>query len=126
MRIVYLFFMAVVYVFAQNNTVSSDDDVIHVSPEDSPRKKLKTKKELNEMRQRQASYGEDEDSSGDDGDSSNAEKSSITKKIFRKLNKIGQKVDLKTNQQLKQTVGVDIRMLRPEVREDLQVYEEVD
>ena len=107
---------------------SSDDDVIHISsksPEDSPRKKLKTKKELNEMRQRQASYGEGEDSSGDDGDSSNSEKSSTTKKIFRKLNKIGQKVDLKTNQQLKQTVGVDIRMLRPEIREDLRVYEEV-
>ena len=108
---------------------SSDDDVIHISsksPEDSPRKKLKTKKELNEMRQRQASYGDDEDSSGDDGDSSNSEKSSTTKKIFRKLNKIGHKVDLKTNQQLKQTVGVDIRMLRPEIREDLRVYEEVD
>ena len=28
MRIVYLLFMAVVFVFAQNNTISSDDDVI--------------------------------------------------------------------------------------------------
>ena len=106
---------------------SSDDEVIHVStnsPEYSPRKKLKTKKELNEMRQRQASYGEDEESS-DDGHSSNSEKSSSTKKIFRKLNKVGQMVDLKTNQQLKKTVGVDIGMLRPEIRQDLRLYEEV-
>ena len=107
---------------------SSSDEVIHIgskSPEESPRKKLKTKKELNEMRQRQVSHGDDEDSSEDDSESSNSEKSSTTKKMFRKLNKIGHKVDLNTNKQLKKTVRIDIRMLRPEIREDLRVYEEV-
>ena len=65
------------------------------------------------------------DSSGDDGDSSNSERSSSTKKMFRKLNKLGRKVDVETCKQLKKTVGVDIRMLRPAVQEDLRVYEEV-
>ena len=108
---------------------SSDDDVIQVkTPEETPRKKLKTKKELNGLRQRNKSLEEDEDSSGGEGDSdmeTPSEFISNSKKLIKKLNKKVRDIDPDDIGQLKKTVCVDIRNLGSEIRVDLNDFDAV-
>ena len=109
---------------------SSSDEVIPIissANEDTPRKKLKTKKELNELRQRQQSHGDDEDTSEDGGDSGNNSSDLLInqKKSFKKLNQKALLVDLEENEQLKKTVRIDMRNLKSDIREDLNNFAEV-
>ena len=108
---------------------SSDDfDVAagsHRAQEETPRKKLKTKKELNELRQRKPSYGDDEDSSEEDEESFNNSSESHSKKVLKKLKRKALQVDLESNEQLNKKVRIDIRKMKSEVREDLDQFDQV-
>ena len=112
--------------------------------EESPRKKLKTKKELDELR-RKSNNADPEDSeesahssgedSGDEGNSSDdftaAQSQKVKKKqskvdkgtklMYNKLNLIASKVDINSNKQLKLNLAVDLEELNEDVKDDLRV-----
>lgn len=110
--------------------------------EESPRKKLKTKKELDELR-RKSSNADPEDSdesdqspeedSEDGGHSSdgviarshNIKKKSKVEKgtelMYNKLNLIASRVDINSNRQLKQKLAVNLEELDEDVKHDLRV-----
>ena len=97
---------------------SSDDEVIHLpdkSPQETPRKRLRTKKELNGLRQKMQS-SDDEEYSGN---------KSSERNLFRNLNEKALGVDLDTNQQLKKKVRIDIKILKPVIRADLKRFDAV-
>ena len=120
---------------------SSSDSEAHTTQQkhqESPRKKLKTKKELDELR-RKSSNADPEDSDGsddqnhieesdDDPDSSDdftalkaKKKSKIEKEAkYSKLNLIAGKVDINSNKQLKQNLIVNMEELEKGVKDDLR------
>ena len=111
-------------------TSSDDFDVLAASnraQEDNPRKKLKTKKELNELRQRKPSHGDDEESSEEDEESFNNASENIlhSKKVLKKLRQKALLVDLDRNDQLNKKLRIDIRKMKSEVREDLDHFDQV-
>ena len=102
---------------------SSDDEVIHStsrSPKESPRKRLKTKKELNELRQKMLSSENEENSDREDSG-----KKSYERKLMRNLREKALEVDVDANDQLKKTVRIDIKKLAPEIQADLNNFSAV-
>ena len=125
---------------------SSSDSEAYVNQlhqEESPRKKLKTKKELDELRRKSSNadpeHSEESDQSpeedSEDGGSSSdgvtvaqsldiRKKSKVdkgTKLLYHKLNLIASKVDINSNRQLKQKLAVNMEELDEDVKDDLKV-----
>ena len=117
--------------------------------ESSPRKKLKTKKELNELRRKshldEENGSEDETEEEDYSDSSpdlstkldesvpaksknkpiQKEYKKEIKRSWKKLNMIASKIDVDENKQIRMNSRIDIRNLSKDIRELLQSKERV-
>ena len=125
---------------------SSDSETYRAqhNQEESPRKKLKTKKELDELRRKSNNADPDDseesahssgEDSGDEGNSSDdftaAQSQKVKKKqskvdkgtklMYSKLNLIASKVDINSNRQLKLNLAVDLEELNEDVKDDLRV-----
>ena len=126
----------------RSSSSDSESYRAQVHQEESPRKKLKTKKELDELRRKsnnadpeesEESDHSSEEDSGDEGHSSDdftaalspkiKKKSKVdkgTKIMYNKLNLIASKVDINSNRQLKLNLAVNLEELNEDVKDDLR------
>ena len=129
----------------QSSSSDSDRPVNNLSnsQELSPRKKLKTKKELDELRRK--SQGDNDPSEEDESDNESNDSSSEVKsprihlkraeakspskekdiKSWKKLNLIAQSIDAKNNLQLQRKLKVDLKFLDKDVVDELGDDEKV-
>ena len=127
----------------RSSSSDSEDYVNQLHQEESPRKKLKTKKERDELRRKsnnadpehsevsdQSPEEDSEDGCNSSDDVTAAQSLNIRKKskvdkgtklLYHKLNLIASKVDINSNRQLKQKLAVNLEELDEDVKDDLKV-----